>query len=1140
MSAPAGTFELIARHLTLALQSLLDGLSDVNRFKQLMFRLGWRVTSLPPEYSALFAATDTAISKFEALSDNPTPSEIAELLQAVKNAYDAIQGITTAPPGVDAGAFLAEIGERLFELLLTDYLAAELPGLYHFFQITNVIQLERSPAVPGRPSFVRVRFEWSQIGKIVSNPEDLPAIVYGWGTSDLKVQTIVDHLNQLFFALGLPVQAQGADSSLAAAYGGGTDDLISKAAQSLLLPFYFGTVAGQQIQAGFQIRELPASAAGLPGLVLEPLIPPQFPLSFPLNDVLNLRVLAGTNAGSLFGILIRPDGVSIRYPLSPGTPPPQAGIGVGIDFTPATAAILAGDATSTRLELQGASVNLTANLEDGAFVLGITAQLTGLTLVLNVGDGDSFVQGIAGNSEKRIALSLGVDWSTKYGLSFKGSSGFEVDLQPHLTLGPVSIDDVSVRLSVPSPAPPDVELDLGASLTASLGPIQFVVQGIGLKTALTFSSGNAGPFGVGLGFLPPKGVGLSVNAEQVTGGGFLYFDSDRGQYGGALQLQLADFLSISAIGLISTKMPDGSRGYSMLIILTASFSPGLELGFGFTLLAIGGLLGLNRTVSIQPVLDGVRTGAIVPLMFPQNVVANAPRIISDLQTFFPAQEGVFLIGPMAKIGCGTPTLISLSLAVIIEIPPGDAIILGVLRAALPADSAAVLVLQVNFAGVLEFDKQRFYFFATLFDSHILTITLSGQMGVLFSYGDAKNFVLSVGGFHPQFTPPPLPFPSPQRIALDLINESYARIHAEGYFAVTTNTVQFGTKSDYFFGLSSCSVSGSASFDALIQFSPFHFIAEISTQFSVKVFGVGVYGVGIDVTLTGPGPYHVHGTASLSFFFFSIDIGIDFTWGDVLDTILAAIDVLPVLAAEAQNISNWKTALPPNLTQLVVVRALGASQTGLVLHPSGTLQISQRAVPLDLKLDKFGNQPIGDANQFSFAISGTVLAKAGDLQEPFAPSQFRNFDDATKLSQPAYVPQQSGIELAAAAALASATAITRPVRYDLTIVDAASQSTRTKFFPHGKAMFSSFLAGNSAGRSKLSATFRGLAVPADGAVAVASETFTVALQSTNQAWSAEASSFSSQAVAQDFIDRAVASNPALAGTLHVIPKFEAAA
>ena len=86
-------------------------------------------------------------------------------------------------------------------------------------------------------------------------------------------------------------------------------------------------------------------------------------------------------------------------------------------------------------------------------------------------------------------------------------------------------------------------------------------------------------------------------------------------------------------------MPDGSQGFSLLIIITAEFGPGIQLGFGFTLIGVGGLLGLNRTMRLEPLVEGVRTGAINSIMFPRDVVANAPRIISDLRTFFPPQRG---------------------------------------------------------------------------------------------------------------------------------------------------------------------------------------------------------------------------------------------------------------------------------------------------------------------------------------------------------------------------------------------------------------------------------------------------------------------------------------------------------------------
>ena len=194
----------------------------------------------------------------------------------------------------------------------------------------------------------------------------------------------------------------------------------------------------------------------------------------------------------------------------------------------------------------------------------------------------------------------------------------------------------------------------------------------------------------------------------------------------------------------------------------------------------------------------------------------------------------------------------------------------------------------------------------------------------------------------------------------------------------------------------------------------------------------------------------------------------------------------------------------------------------MLHPAGTLQVSQRAIPLDLKIDKVGSQAPSDANQFAFSVSAAVLTKTRDLQEPFAPSQFRNFDDAAKLSQPAFVPQDSGVELAGSATLATATAITRPLRYDLTVVDKESEPVRSPFFAHSRAMFTNFLAGNSAGQSKLSANFREQTRPQAGSVVVSNETFAVAHQSTNQVFHPEAAAFLSQAKAQDYISNAVAS------------------
>jgi|HubBroStandDraft_6_1064221.scaffolds.fasta_scaffold01545_9 hypothetical protein len=1135
------TLAVIAEQLGLALTPIQSALSGPDEFSEFMLILGWNTATPIADIQNLGSIATNILNAVEGGLDE---SQAANVISQLVNFFSAVSKLTSASglaATIDPVEFASDFPGQLVDFLVADYLLSYHRVLGAGLLAAGVIRRTLKPAAGQRPAYTRLDIAWNDIGNVLNDPLGIFRNAYSWGPA-FDQQLFLQNMNALGQGFGLTVFSSPVSGLMKAALTQGATSLTNLQDFALRWQLIGNLVIEANLTAGLDFYALPPTASAAPGIATLPYVTGSGGTTITISDRLSLILKAAFDLAGGIIVGIRPNQpVALATGIFGGSPGSAAAFSVTLknQDTTGTKQVLLGTEGASRLDYASLSLAVGFRTDSTAASFYTEAALTDAALVIVPGaDADGFLaQLLPPSLSVDASITAGLD--SRLGVYFSGSAGLEIEIPAHISLGPIEIQSATISVSPSSGAIP---ISLGATLQGNLGPLQAVVEDVGLTVNLTFpkTGGNLGPVAAALAFKPPKGVGLSVNAGVVTGGGYLYIDTARGEYAGALQLEIADFLSVAAIGLISTKMPDGSKGFSLLIILTADFGAGIQLSFGFTLLAVGGLLGLNRTMLFQPLMDGVRTGSIQSIMFPQDVIANAPRIISDLRAIFPPQEGTFLIGPMAKIGWGEPTLISLSLGVIIEIPPGDAAILGILRMALPADDIAILVLQVNFAGALEFDKQRFYFFASLFDSHILFITLSGQMGLLFAYGDDANFVVSVGGFHPQFNPPPLPFPSPQRISIDLINESYARIHADGYFAVTTNTVQFGTHSDFFFGFSACSVSGSSGFDALIQFSPFHFTVEISSQFSVQVFGVGVYGVGIDVSLSGPTPWHVHGTASLSFFFFSIDIGIDFTWGDDPNTTLPPVAVMPILAAEAQKASNWKTALPANVQLLVVLRQLDPSEASFVLHPAGTLQISQRSVPLDLKIDKVGSQAPSDANQFAFSVSGTVLTKTRDLQEPFAPSQFRNFDDATKLSQPAFVPQDSGIELAGSATLASATAITRPVRYDLTIVDAENEPVRSRFFPHARIMFTSFLAGNSAGQSKLSANFRAQTRPYTGSVAVSSETFAVALQSSNQVFRPEAAAFLSQAKAHDYIANAVAADPSLEGVLHVIPQFEVAA
>ena len=122
------------------------------------------------------------------------------------------------------------------------------------------------------------------------------------------------------------------------------------------------------------------------------------------------------------------------------------------------------------------------------------------------------------------------------------------------------------------------------------------------------------------------------------GGGFLGLDPAKGEYFGALELSFEGVISLKAVGIINTKLPDGSNGFALLILVTAEFTP-IQLGFGFTLIGVGGLLGLNRSLDTEALRQGVRTGSITSILFPPDVVGNITKIISDLEVVLPDRAG---------------------------------------------------------------------------------------------------------------------------------------------------------------------------------------------------------------------------------------------------------------------------------------------------------------------------------------------------------------------------------------------------------------------------------------------------------------------------------------------------------------------
>src|SRR5262249_55791431 len=191
-----------------------------------------------------------------------------------------------------------------------------------------------------------------------------------------------------------------------------------------------------------------------------------------------------------------------------------------------------------------------------------------------------------------------------HGINFAAEGMLEWIVPSHINLGFATLDSFNLRIKPEGDAVPIL---VQTSVATSLGPVDILVRNIGLKATFTFPtdySGNLGPVDLDIGFKPPSGLGLSIDGGGFKGGGFLDFEPEEERYSGMFELEFQNQFTLKAFGLLNTRLPNGQEGFSLLIVISSEFTP-IQLGLGFKLNAVGGLLGHNRTIDIKPLRTGL-------------------------------------------------------------------------------------------------------------------------------------------------------------------------------------------------------------------------------------------------------------------------------------------------------------------------------------------------------------------------------------------------------------------------------------------------------------------------------------------------------------------------------------------------------
>jgi hypothetical protein len=1145
----AGTLELLARELGQALAPLADQLAP-DQADEFLAELGLRLPPGLSAESALSAALSSAATAAGALpplvtqlataiaADDaaqivaaglPLLGKAGDVIQALKaigtqldSAAAGFPGLSPAEQAVITG-FAATLGRRMLDAAIIARLEDEGgPNIAPSLALVGLFDLTPEPGVDGdrlQPAYVRRTLHLERLGNLLTDPVEYARDLYHWGDPGFDGLALFTALQRLL------------------------DEQLRLPADLLLPP-------GQPpVLEAYTVRLTTNPATNPPGLLADIRFPAtrDFEESFTLRGPWKLSVSAKARFDADAQLELAPSGSVALRPKS-GTAQGEVQAGLVADRGGDPIVIL-GQTEGTRLEAKhiGLSLGISATWNGTAAEAEplASAEVLGGHLMIDLSNSDGFIHSILGASKVESNFELKARWQPSTGMVFEGGAGIELVIPTHINLGPVEIQTLYFRLDVSAAVP--VRLEVSAGLTATLGPFTLTVDRIGAAGLFTFPAngdGNLGPADLTFDFRPPTGLGVLVRAGPVAGGGFLSFDPANGRYAGILQLEAAT-IAITAIGLLDTRLPGGTSGFSFLIIVSVEFQP-IQLGFGFTLNGVGGLGGINRTVATEVLRQGIRAGSLNHIMFPQDPIRNAPQIISDIRAIFPPAQGRYLFGPMLKLGWGVPSLVTASLGIVLELPdPVRLIILGQFKVAMPADDVALIKLNLDILGIIDFGAKLLSIDGSLYDSYVTVYSVYGDMALRMFWGQPPNFALSVGGLHPQFRPPP-DFPVLRRLTLELGLNGNPRLTCQSYWAITSNSAQFGASVELYASAAGFNIHGWLGFDALIIFRPFSFLVDISAGVELRRGSSVIAGIHLDGHLSGPAPWHAWGKACLSLFFFDICVPVSLTIGSEESEPAPQIDAWAELEKALKDSRNWESGLPAaNLRALSYAPPEGAAVT--LIDPLGSLTVHEKVAPLNRKLEKIGEAVPSGVNEFD--VSGVTIGGSTTgytlVQDFFAAGQYQALTDAEKLSRDSYELMDSGVGVATGAVEGGATRGV-PVNYEAIVLDAPEgpQLPFSLFASRAAGLYS--VSGTSltamsqlAFGAHLAATGRPFAVEATKPPRVAFEDEGYVVASATDLTRLDGSAPSTKGAAYAALKQHLAANPGEQGRWQVVPLHELA-
>lgn len=521
-------------------------------------------------------------------------------------------------------------------------------------------------------------------------------------------------------------------------------------------------------------------------------------------------------------------------------------ISVGVTGTALTPALEIGPIEPDRLKNQSidyyiGKVTLSSTLDLGD--PGNPLKAIGLSIYdvrLGTGGGTTgsgLIAGLIPDMRDMQGFLLSVAWQSPSTLTVTG--GGKVPIQK--TIGPLEVVALLIDIRTNS-------LSVGIDLAFQLAMIKVAVYELGIR----FRFDNQPPE------LFLHGLALSFEGGGITlAGMFLEVKKQNApsDYVGGAVVKVVNLFELSAIGAYTEV-----DGEASLFIFASLVAP-LGGPPWFFVTGVAGGFGFNRTL---PPAGMVTDHPFIKVMRGEIPIGQGAESVAQISALFAAQKGSYWIAA----GIQFTSFGFINGKVIVAVGFGNKFTFSLLGlASFGIKPIAYFELGIEVTA----DEEHFLLKAGLSpNSYIIhpdIFSLRGDfgLGVWYASPNAGDFILSIGGYHPYFTPPEH-YPELSRVGVKCIVYGFIRMSVECFFACTPQALMAGASVTLCAEFAGIGCGLDVYIDVFIRYDPFFLQATMAVCLWFEF--MGRHEIGVDLKIHTP---PLGGTATIDLLLISFDV-----------------------------------------------------------------------------------------------------------------------------------------------------------------------------------------------------------------------------------------------------------------------------